>query len=152
MTPSPIRRGLGRILWAVAAWLLSGTATADAPPGRYTFKNGAVIDHRTNLSWQPDTAGPYTLTDAETYCGNLNLDGRGWRLPTIKELLTIVDLSTPNVPRIDHTAFASTQVGTYWTSTPVKAGGGSLFWSLHFGNLKMGADAVASGYYVRCAR
>ena len=57
--------------------------------------NGIVRDNVTGLEWQQVTApGTYTWQQAIDYCNNLSLGGKDdWRLPTIKELSTLVDSS-----------------------------------------------------------
>ena len=44
----------------------------------------------------------------------------GWRLPNVKELYSLVDLSR-NGPAMDPSAFPNALLGAYWTSTPVLA-------------------------------
>jgi hypothetical protein len=54
--------------------------------------------------------------DAQAYCQRLSLDGSGWRLPTLAELFSLVDMgNTP--PMIDSIAFPKTPVFDYWTSS-----------------------------------
>src|SRR4051812_45398658 len=79
---------------ALSVVLVAAPAPASAPAGRYTITGGVVHDSKTGLNWQQaakQTA--YTWANALTYCsGNVAaLPGTGWRLPTVKELQTIVD-------------------------------------------------------------
>lgn len=80
-------------------------------------QDGTTTDTRTGLVWQ--TATPenmLTWKEALAYCEELNLGNRwNWRLPTIKELESIVDLSVC-VPAIDP-SFQETRNDDYWTST-----------------------------------
>jgi hypothetical protein len=103
----------------VAAGMLSLAASASAPAGQYTIANGTVYDTRTKLTWQqtPSSTG-YTWTDAKGYCAGLGttLGGSGWRVPTVKELATLVDYSRAS-PTIDSTAFPSFPALDYWTTT-----------------------------------
>jgi hypothetical protein len=118
---------------AVAA-SLALLAHADAPTGHYNNANGTVYDTKTKLTWQePGPSTPYTWTEAKTYCAGLSLDGTGWRLPTVKELLTIVDESRRN-PAIDPTAFPGLldlQSSEFWSSS-LRAGDSSVVWSVSF--------------------
>ena len=67
--------------------------------------DGTVSDINTGLMWQQVTApGRYTWLQALNYCETFNLAGyNDWRLPTIKELESIVDLSI--YPAIDTNIF-----------------------------------------------
>jgi hypothetical protein len=93
----------------VCALVFSGlTAQADAPKGHYANPvGGTVLDNLTKLTWQqtaPTTGGSdgngnYTWANAKAYCAALPLNGlTGWRLPTAKELASILDLTTPSPP------------------------------------------------------
>ncbi len=153
----------------VAGGLLLPTlpSRADAPPGRYSIGGGTVLDTKTGLRWQPAFApGPYTWTAALAYCKALSLGGysSGWRLPSMKELRTLVDESTYN-PAIDATAFpgiaatdSPVRPGTFfWTSTPV-ATFPITAWYVNFydgspGHGIINAKGVAgNSYAVRCVR
>jgi hypothetical protein len=88
---------------------------------RYTTAGGTVYDTKTQLTWQQTVSSTlYPWADAQTYCAGVgtSLGGTGWRLPTIDELQTIVDKSRSN-PSIDSTAFPSTPVNRFWSSSPV---------------------------------
>jgi hypothetical protein len=62
---------------------------ADSCP-EYGF--GSIwIDPRTGLTWQVHTADLlFDQAGAESYCDALQLEGGGWRLPTITELRTLI--------------------------------------------------------------
>jgi formylglycine-generating enzyme required for sulfatase activity len=142
-------RFLGAV--AVASLALSTSAEASAPAGRYTTAGGTVTDTKTKLTWQ-QTAAPaaYVWAAAKTYCQTLSLAGTGWRLPTRKELQTIVDYSQSN-PSIDPTAFPATLAAAFWSSSPV-AGSPASAWLVDFsigGSYGYGGPAA---YYVRCVR
>lgn len=83
-------------------------------------QDGTITDTSTGLIWQKNTApGTYTWAQALSYCENLVLPAGGysdWRLPTIKELDSIVDLSRYN-PAINTTFFPDTRASYYWSST-----------------------------------
>lgn len=69
------------------------------------------------LEWSPTLGNGSRMSyaDAEAACAAL---GEGWRLPTIQELLSLVDLSRHD-PAIDVAAYPNTKHGAYWTRTPV---------------------------------
>jgi hypothetical protein len=62
----------------------------------------AVLDKETGLVWAktPDSV-PRDWQTAMDYCTQLNLGGRkGWRLPTIEELASLVDMSNLGTPKL----------------------------------------------------
>jgi hypothetical protein len=68
-----------------------------------------------------------TWADAEKACRELRLGGHDdWRLPTIAELLSIMDYTKSN-PAIDTEAFPNTPSEWFWTATPY-AGDSDLAW------------------------
>jgi hypothetical protein len=143
-----------RVLGAVVAVVLTASADASAPAGRYTTASGTVYDTKTKLTWQQDAPSTtYTWGDAKTYCAGVgaSLPGTGWRLPTIKELLTIVDDSRSN-PSIDPTAFPATPANYFWSSSPW-ADSPSYAWNVHFNYGYPGYQAAVSNmFHVRCVR
>ena len=105
------------------------SAVASAPSGRYVIGGQAphetVLDTRTKLTWERNSTEPLTAGDAKSRCAALaaTTGGAAWRLPTLKELFTIMDYSVPQQvpqPRIDTQAFGATPPGTYWTATPAR--------------------------------
>jgi hypothetical protein len=130
---------------------LAAPAAADAPAGHFVSTTGTVADAATQLTWQKAaSAATYTLTQAEMYCAALDLEGTGWRLPTIKELLTLVD-ETRSMPSIDPRAFPKTALDFYWTSSHV-AGSATDVWAVSF---RFGFDSsfdIRTQQHVRCVR
>ena len=62
------------------------------------FNNEAVLDRETGLVWEksPDQGGAYRwdTDEAAAACINSNVGGRkGWRLPAIDELASLIDPS-----------------------------------------------------------
>ena len=126
-------------------------AGADAPPGRYTVSNGTVYDTRTQLTWQQSVdAGAYPQANAVTYCAGLSLAGGGWRLPTVSELLSIVD-RTKYDPAIDPIAFPSTPAAGFWSSSPYVGSAGNA-WNVNFEIGNSYSYAASSARRVRCVR
>ncbi len=105
---------------ALAAVASTGVANAAVPAGRYTYPApGTVYDTKTKLTWQQTApSATYSWTQALTYCAGVGktLGGAGWRLPTVKELQTLVDESRSS-PSIDPTAFPGAPSTTFWTSS-----------------------------------
>ncbi len=76
-----------------------GGTDGSAPSGqgsRFSLAEGGkvILDRLTNLRWQADVDLTfYAWNDAKLHCANgtPNLPGKGWRLPTIRELQSIID-------------------------------------------------------------
>jgi len=136
---------------ALATVAFTRSADANAPAGRYTTTGGTVYDTKTKLTWQQAVApGTYTWAGAKTYCSGLNLGDTGWRLPTVKELQTIVDDSQKN-PSIDTTAFPSTPADAFWSSSPFA--GSSSVWQVKFDiGDTYGTQYIDDLDHVRCVR
>jgi len=153
-----------RCLIATILLLSGAVALAKAPAGRYKIDyagTGTVFDTKTNRTWQraaPTTGGvnangTYNWADAKTYCANLSLGtpASGWRLPDVRELLSIVDLSEKS-PAIDTTAFPATQTDTYfWSASPLQCSS-SYAWLVYFYNGYSYNLGVADTNRVRCVR
>ena len=101
---------------------LTFLVSAAAPVDRYIVNSsaGTVFDTTTTLTWQRETSGIFTFAEAEVECSTLTLDGTPgrWRVPTRKELETLVDFRA-SYPSIDTAAFPDigTQSPAFWTSS-----------------------------------
>lgn len=111
-----------------------------------------TYEDENGLMWQ--AKGPRTKMtwgEAKEYCANLRLKGfSDWRLPTIEELLSIVDFNRYD-PAIDIEHFPCTISSYYWTSS-ICAGSINDAWlvSFYYGH---GSGSNKSGsYYVRAVR
>jgi hypothetical protein len=96
-----------------------------------------------------------TFVNARDRCWSL---GGGWRLPTVKELLTIVDEDphkiyvdggTPDL-YVDRNAFPTTLPEPYWSSSPKLAG--FTVWTVNFGNALPEAENLSTPHPNRCVR
>jgi len=57
----------------------------------FSCSNNVCTDPVTDLEWQETpTGGAMSWDSAITHCQNLNLEGTGWRLPTISELRSLI--------------------------------------------------------------
>ncbi|MCM8774064.1 MAG: DUF1566 domain-containing protein [Candidatus Omnitrophica bacterium] len=104
-------------------------------------QDGTVTDLNTGLMWKKEESPELNWEEAMNYCQELNLAGyNDWRLPTIKEIATLIDLSYkdncwhhkdffPNVKTLPQ--------GFYWSCTTY---GDTLGWGVNF---QFGYD----GYY-----
>jgi len=156
-----IPRFLGAV--AIIAVTVPTSADANAPAGRYVVTaggtgHGTVQDTKTGLIWQQtvtSTSATYNWAGAKTYCASTavstSLGGTGWRLPTLKELQTIVDYTQATSPIIDSTAFPSTIAVGFWSSSPL-AGSSSVAWFVYFYNGNTINLGVSNPLNVRCVR
>lgn len=117
-----------------------------------------VTDYMTQLMWQDDAdvsddTNKMTYTVAMNYCNNLSLGGfTDWRLPTIEELLNIVDKGSYD-PAMDITTFKNinTTGYFYWSSTETALRSNQA-WTVYF---EAGTDHyrnLTGTYNVRCVR
>ena len=68
-----------------------------------------------------------------------------WRLPTIKELLTLIDYENKSNKIKDYSS------GYYWSSTTYKRSTKSA-WFVHFGSGYVDNYTKTNSFYVRCIR
>ena len=135
------------------------------PTSRFVVLAGGLVQDRlTGLVWQQDGAGTRTgcsgsgtLTctwaEAQAYCAGLILGGlSGWRLPTVKELSSLVDFAVGLGPSINQTAFPNTTLpSSFWTSSPSAfLSGAALAVNSVGGN--SGFNDVGDDNGVRCVR
>lgn len=94
--------------------------------------NGTITDNITGLLWQKTDGGEMTYENAIAYCASLTLGGQsGWRLPTIRELYTILNHSKNN-PAFDTQYFTATG-GEYWWSSDKQIDDNSKIWVVNAG-------------------
>ena len=115
-------------------------------PGRFQvlskFTNAAVFDKETGLVWEqsPDT-NSRTWVNALNHCYQRTVGGRkGWRLPTIEELASLVDPNNPTGdPDLPLGHPFNVQSNVYRSATTF-AGDSSIAWSMRFdtGNVSSG--------------
>jgi hypothetical protein len=75
-----------------------------------------VFDPNTGLEWQDNETVSDTWESALNYCYALDLDGRGWRLPSYNELYGLLD-RTRSVPMGDQFQSLPSQSHWLWTAT-----------------------------------
>ncbi len=117
---------------------------------------GVVTDSITGLQWQDDYSDnggnikEAKWQDAIDYCEALTLDGHeDWRLPNIRELNSIADLSRVG-PAIDP-VFQHTATDRYWSSSTHE----DLHyyaWYVYFYDGYRYYYSKDYSYYVRCVR
>jgi hypothetical protein len=113
------------------------------------MNGGLVRDTLTQLVWQQQASNStMDWASAQTYCLSA---GVGFRLPTVKELASLVDLTLNTGPTIDRAAFPGTPAEGFWTSSPY-AGVSGRAWYVHFNFGNLNHNDVGSTNGVRCVR
>jgi hypothetical protein len=147
----------------VAADPLSSWDAVINGPGRFRvlggFNNAAVLDRETGLVWErsPDT-GTRDWLGAHRFCidravGNGNR--KGWRLPTVQEIVSLVDPTrdAPSLPA-GH-PFSNVQPDFYWSATTFGENP-ALAWGAGFENNLTEPGARFTGktapFFVWCVR
>lgn len=114
-----------------------------------TDLDGAVSDAWTGLRWQGTSPTvPKTLMYAMGWCGKLNMDGTSWRVPTINELASLMEMK--HSPVIEYASFL--QAGGAYHTVSQSPSDVSVHWTLDFSSGvfgKLDPDAFA---LVRCVR
>ncbi|HKU39791.1 MAG TPA: DUF1566 domain-containing protein [Polyangiales bacterium] len=140
-----------RLLALSAALAAAHGVGAEAPADRYAVApQGFVTDARTGLIWQhPLSNSVYSWEQAAAYCRGLNLGANlGFRVPTLKELLTIVD-PTRVRPAVDLKAFPNTPSEWFWTASKSAPAGPA---AVQFATGRSGFFAATDQLRVRCVR
>jgi Protein of unknown function (DUF1566) len=119
------------------------------------FNNEAVRDNETGLVWERSPASiPKTWVSALNTCISKNVGGRkGWRLPSIPELGSLIDPSVaapgPTLP-VSH-PFSNIQSSFYWSATTyaeLPANG----WGVNFHNGTVTPGVKAGAVPIWCVR
>jgi hypothetical protein len=127
------------------------------------FNIEAVLDQETGLVWEksPETAPnpttPQTWFSAQVSCNARTVGGRkGWRLPTIQELASLVDptQSSPALPSGHPFSNVQSNVlsSLYWSATTL-ASNTSLAWGVRLDDGGVdGGDKTIHALHVWCVR
>jgi hypothetical protein len=128
---------------------------------RFTLAGAEVTDTQTGLVWQRCTYGQTwngrscsgaanELTFAQALAKSAELKAQGWRLPSIKELFSLVTYGPGNT-QLDPLVFPQTftgQTDVYLSSTPTM---GNVVnpWVVDFGYLMASQSSLTTPLYVR---
>jgi len=127
--------------------------------------NGTVTDKKTKLMWMQCSIGQSgsdcsgageTFTYAYSLQQAININQTGfadfkdWRVPTLKELTSMVDL-TCGKPVLNTTAFPNVPKGWFWTSSPHNS---NVYyaWMVYYEHAKHHTDVKYGTNYVRLVR
>lgn len=121
-----LRAGLATV--ALVAFV--SLAQADAPSDQYAFffsGSDSITDNYTALTWQRQApATTMTFAAAVAYCSGLSLDSNTtWRVPSYKELLTLVDES----PHLEYQGGALVPVAIDGHAFPPPTSVDYLYWT-----------------------
>ena len=113
-----------------------------------------ILDTKTNFLWQDSkdvSLVKRNFKEAVAYCRALELDGRkGWELPNMKKLFTIVDTKKYN-PTIDE-AFKFITPDAHWTSRLFADGATDDAYTVTFVTGSFFRRNMEEKYYVRCVK
>ncbi len=116
------------------------------------FDEEAVLDRETGLVWERVTRDHELQWDqAQYYCYQLKIaDRKGWRLPTIDELATLID-SSQFAPALPDGHPFTIPSGYYWSSTSHASFTDSA-WCVNFSTCDIYHQNKSKFYYVRAVR
>jgi hypothetical protein len=125
---------------------------APSPGHRYELLgDGIARDMQTGLTWPMAVdATEHDWEQAKGACAQLTLGGGGWRLPTMKELQTLIDERRTD-PAIEVGVFDGTPGDSFWTSSPLADPPGYA-WFVSFSAGVAYNSLVERGHLVRCVR
>lgn len=159
-----------KLLKFIPLFVLSSAALAEqsclsnaletTPENRFVISKNTVLDKKTGLTWQRCTLGlsgsACNQGVAKKYTWNqaLNAATKGWRLPNVKELASIIELKCYE-PAINLNLFPNTKNDYYWTSSPFNGFSyqkGEASWSYNFTTGEDSANLKSSRYMIRLVR
>lgn len=127
---------------------------AQSDDTRWIASNHVIKDSNLGLMWQDTrTVRLQTKTwhEAKNYCADLKLAQKyNWRLPTLDELLSIVDYEEYSPAIVDTFNFTDKK-GYYWTSSNVSTDK-RYAWYISFDKGNTYAYSKEEAVYVRCVR
>jgi hypothetical protein len=116
----------------------------------------AVLDKETGLVWErsPSTGTvQWRWANSTCYVNRKLGNRRGWRLPTIEELLSLIDKSVAGPPYLPtgHPFITNAQSSFYWSAT-TSAIDTDKKWTLNFNTAEIGNHDKSNSFYVWCVR
>lgn len=110
------------------------------------LSDGWVLDKGLGIEWGPTSKKEMDWSDANTYAKE-----QGGRLPTVKELRSLVDYEKHD-PCIDKDFFPDTKCSWYWTSTECNWNKAGSAWVVGFSNGGVYGNDKVYDVYVRPCR
>lgn len=141
-----------------ADWPMPSTFSGAKTAPNYMPTDQTVQDVVTGLTWQRNLpemytgcTGTCTWDKAKAYCDGLVLEAAdNWRLPTMIELVSILD-DNAVMPSIDAATFPNTPSDNFWSASP-NAGDASQAWGVGFAAFQVLARPKTDSLRVRCVR
>ncbi|WP_158278908.1 DUF1566 domain-containing protein [Leucothrix arctica] len=136
----------------------SSTIDKSTPDVRFITSNDEVKDLVTNLTWKRCAQGQTwnsddaSCTDASltfTWSQALSEAYDGWRVPNIKELHSIVEVSCRS-PAINEMIFPNTDSDNFWTASPYI--NNAHTWSVSFTDGNDQGFSKSEGMFVRLVK
>jgi hypothetical protein len=119
----------------------------------FLFASDFLVDRQTGLMWQDSSESKSIKRDwerAKVYCADLVFAGfSDWRLPSIKELQSIVDVTKYKPAIIE--GFKNITSDHYWSSTRTAPDSDNA-WYVQFENGFTFVNCKSEKRYVRCVR
>jgi hypothetical protein len=117
----------------------------------------AVLDRETGLVWEQSPGTPTrSWTGAHNHCIQKAVGNRkGWRLPTIQELFSLIDptvVPPPGPVLPPNHPFSNVQPDNYWSATTFISSGSPAAWTVRFDNGLAGGSPTSSTQSVWCVR
>jgi len=114
-----------------------------------------IEDYETGLEWQDNYDAKTIKRDwqgAKDYCQGLTLGGSSdWRLPTIKELQSIVNIKRHDPAIKKSFKYVSVSSKDYWSSSE-DVSGAKYAWEVNFYDGSTYNGSKSNEYFVRCVR
>jgi hypothetical protein len=124
-------------------------ADAVGMSSRFVVKGDVFTDGLTKLTWpRKPTTGFHPWQTAEPHCAGLELDGGGWRVPTVVELSSLVVRSANTDSFVDADAFEVAPV-VPWSNTPAP---GDTLWHVNFRSGGTSSSAKGTAWDVLCVK
>ncbi len=149
--PAPTMKTLDEI----GAWsqTLSCESTSNCPRFQLVLNGAGVLDKETGLVWEqsPSTSLAPSWASAIDTCLSMSVGGRkGWRLPTIEELSSLVDpiRENPSLPA----GHPFTIVLSYYFSATTRDDDATLVRGVRFDGGYVGSSSKAAAAFVWCVR
>jgi hypothetical protein len=159
MTPKAVALTLALAFLGGPVWAACSPSPDRKQTDQYVITGGTVYDKKSDLTWARCSVGQHWQEGAGcvgtiemlTWAQALKQGAEGWRVPTVKELETLI-ARTCSKPALDENVFqgiASDKLA-YWSGTEVGSYGGA--WAVSFVVGTTGYDAQANRLPVRLVR